>query len=97
MSIRCKVPSQPKGADCDNCGRNMMDDHVLSCNHRFVKIGGKLYKRNTSYYDYNERCHDCNIVNGEGHVHHFGCDVERCPKCKCQLIGCDCNAKPVKK
>jgi ribosomal protein L7/L12 len=34
-------------------------------------------------------CHDCYVNHGEFHV--FGCDVERCPKCGGQQIGCDCN------
>jgi len=33
-------------------------------------------------------CHDCGALEGE--IHKFGCDMERCPKCGYQLIGCDC-------
>ena len=33
-------------------------------------------------------CHDCGVV--EGKLHHFGCDMERCPFCGGQLIGCHC-------
>jgi hypothetical protein len=33
-------------------------------------------------------CHDCNCQVGEIHV--LGCDMERCPKCGGQLIGCGC-------
>lgn len=33
-------------------------------------------------------CRDCGVAPGEIHVH--GCDVERCPNCGHQLIGCDC-------
>ena len=39
------------------------------------------------------RCHDCNVLLGE--VHHEGCDVERCPDCLGQAIGCECK-KPIK-
>lgn len=35
-------------------------------------------------------CHDCAIVKGQYHVQ-FLCDVERCPVCDEQAIGCDCN------
>lgn len=35
------------------------------------------------------RCHDCNCLIGE--KHHPGCDMERCPKCGGQIIGCDCG------
>ena len=31
-------------------------------------------------------CHDCNASTGQ--VHHAGCDVERCPECGGQMIGC---------
>jgi hypothetical protein len=39
-------------------------------------------------------CHDCRVVRGQVHV--AGCDVEECPKCHGQLIGCDCRSKPRK-
>lgn len=31
-------------------------------------------------------CPDCNA--GQGKPHHAGCDVERCPNCGGQMIGC---------
>jgi len=34
-------------------------------------------------------CHDCGVVYGE--CHHPGCDVEECPWCGKQSIGCDCH------
>ena len=34
------------------------------------------------------RCHDCAAIKGQYHVP--GCDVERCPVCGGQAIGCDC-------
>jgi hypothetical protein len=34
-------------------------------------------------------CHDCAVVKGQYHVP-FICDVERCPVCDEQAIGCDC-------
>ena len=34
-------------------------------------------------------CHDCAAVKGE--YHGPGCDVERCPLCGRQAMGCDCG------
>jgi hypothetical protein len=39
--------------------------------------------------DWGSPCHDCNVTTGQ--PHHFGCDVERCPECGRQMIGCDCG------
>ncbi len=35
------------------------------------------------------RCHDCGVKLGE--VHSQLCDVQECPQCGGQLIGCDCH------
>ena len=59
-----------------------------SCAYRYVKIDGRVYRRGTSYYDYNEECHDCGVQNKKGNTHHIGCDIESCPKCKKQLFSC---------
>ena len=34
------------------------------------------------------KCGDCGVAEGE--LHQRGCDMERCPFCGHQLIGCDC-------
>ena len=34
-------------------------------------------------------CHDCAVIKGQLHVP--GCDVERCPVCEGQAMGCDCE------
>lgn len=35
-------------------------------------------------------CHDCGVIKGQYHVPYL-CDVERCPVCDEQVIGCDCD------
>src|SRR4051794_19519550 len=34
-------------------------------------------------------CHDCKVVTGQ--IDHIGCDMEQCPKCQEQLLGCACE------
>lgn len=67
------------------------------CGRRFrcIKIDSETYPRDTEYFDFSIRCHDCGIENRVGNLHHFGCDVERCPKCKGQLISCNCKKEAI--
>lgn len=37
-------------------------------------------------------CHDCGVLPCGWH--HLGCEVERCPRCMWQLIGCTCLDLP---
>ena len=80
---------------CNDCSQEMREADSCSQNALIFEREGKLplvYMRNSTYFDDNERCHDCGIVNKPGNVHHAGCDMERCPLCGCQLISCGCCA-----
>jgi hypothetical protein len=83
--VKCRDCKQEMNPEKKNCAD--------TCVVGYIKIGGKVYKRNTTYFDVNKRCHDCGIINKRGNIHHAGCDMERCPICKGQLISCDCWEK----
>lgn len=34
-------------------------------------------------------CGDCGVKVGQ--IHHWQCDIERCPKCDGQALGCECR------
>ncbi len=70
---------------CTLCGRAF--GNIEGCLVSHVKIGNKIYKRNKcSTLEY--QCHDCGA--GLGKFHHPGCDMEDCPKCRGQMIWCEC-------
>ena len=70
---------------CYECGK--ITNEGVSCNSFFIHDGNR-YNR-IPYIDENAHsCHDCNIYPNQ--FHHAGCDMERCPICGSQLIGCEC-------
>lgn len=81
--------------ECKDCKQEMTTAKECGRKFFFIEIDDKVYKRDTQYFDKNERCHDCGIENKKGNLHHSGCDMERCPKCKGQLISCECINKRV--
>jgi rRNA maturation endonuclease Nob1 len=59
------------------------------CTFTHVMYKGKEVKRSLEHWqEPGKRCHDCGAMYGQ--PHHYGCDVERCPICGNQMIGCDC-------
>ena len=58
-------------------------------------IGGQILKRIPYGRDWprgsRRECHDCAVISGELHVP--GCDMERCPSCRQQLITCLCDVE----
>jgi len=71
---------------CEVCKEDMGGDN--GC-FPYVKHKGKEVLRSLEHWcDPGEKCNDCAAPYGT--PHHYGCDVERCPVCGTQFIGCDC-------
>lgn len=76
---------------CPDCLQEMSDPSTVSCVFDVFMIGeGEEYYFRSKYHfdEPGGRCLDCGVEHGR--YHHYGCDVERCPKCGLQLISCDC-------
>ena len=70
-------------ATCIDCNREMTTAN--GCTLSAVTIDGTRYLRDRCP---DRRCSDCGAIRGE--FHHLGCDLERCPRCRRQLISCGC-------
>ncbi|KKM93640.1 hypothetical protein LCGC14_1206270 [marine sediment metagenome] len=76
-------------ARCSECQKEISDPKTESCLLDVIQIDDVFYHRSTFHFqEPSGRCLHCGIVHGK--VHHFGCDVEQCPKCGLQVIGCGC-------
>ena len=78
------------GAICSECGGDMLE--VASCALPDIELVDGTYQRirwGDEKDDWGSgRCGDCGVQpNG---IHHFGCDIEQCPRCSDQLRSCDC-------
>ena len=76
------------GVTCEDCNKNMTGS--VTCTLRYIQLGDEFFERNTVYFDVNKKCHDCGIINKDGNIHHYGCDMERCPRCEGQMLSCGC-------
>lgn len=85
------------GAICPQCKRNML--RTRTCSARIILLHGQNYDLipygaerfelpSDPEYD---RCGDCGVKRGG--FHHVNCDMEECPRCHEQLIGCECEGE----
>jgi len=54
---------------------------------RYFRIRNRMWRR--IWHMDPERCDNCGVIAGE--YHEFGCQLETCPCCKGQVVGCDCS------
>ncbi len=79
-------------AICTDCQREMTE--AATCTVQAIRIGEAVYRRfrwSPGRGWRAQRCGDCGVRPGGWH--HLGCDVERCPACRGQLICCECTAE----
>ena len=78
-------------AKCRRCKLEMCDSKTKTCTANKEAVFPDAAKMSPVPYnppDTNIRCHDCGIAAGG--VHHVGCDMEICPRCGGQFLGCSC-------
>jgi len=78
-------------AICQDCNREMLI--AASCTVSALRLqGGELsltaYGRDGTAMPGGGRCGDCGVMPGGNH--HLGRDMQRCPRCRGQLISCGC-------
>ena len=77
---------------------NEIENGTKTCEFAQISIGEKVYDRRIKkehygpeYGNWGGKCSDCGIIVEVGNVHHYGCDMDICPKCDWQEILCTCT------
>lgn len=73
-------------AVCTACDREMLG-YVPCSLERLLLVDGSYERRRVGGRGVSN-CGDCGAPRGG--LHHPGCDMERCPRCRGQLIMCGC-------
>jgi hypothetical protein len=80
-------------AHCQFCHSEMTT--ARSCTVEALHLGGTRYELAPHGSDPflarfpRGRCGDCGVAWGG--LHHLGCDLQRCPRCRGQLLSCGCR------
>jgi hypothetical protein len=79
-------------ATCQACEREMLDHTGCAMTH--IEYPDGAQRQRTLYGaealgGLPSTCGDCGAARGC--IHHMNCDMEECPRCGRQLLGCDCR------
>ena len=83
----CYADAEAETASCRLTHVTLEDTKLSRLRYGEERRGGGLW-----YSSPEDTCHDCGVRLGG--IHHPGCDVEECPRCRRQLISCGCRLSP---
>lgn len=88
-------PADPGQCICPACGKDMRE--AESCEGPFIQVVGRVYERVRFGQESGDRweefdfCPECGVSHGG--LHHPGCDIEECPRCRTQYLSCGCGGE----